>query len=101
MGRRHRKTQFFLALALVTLIPVVFAFFYYFSLSEADFISLELKLESPDQISLPIGSQDKFKAFGSSGFYHLHFLETNIFEQFPVISFQISPLGLPTFILRC
>ena len=102
MRREHRKIQFFLVLVLITSIPVVSALFHCYSLSEADFLSIQLKFEAPDQINLSPVCKDKFKAFGSGGFNDLFFPDNNIFGQFPVISSsQISPLDLTTFILRC
>jgi len=101
MRKGHRKVKFCLALALVICIPLVFTFFHYYSLSIADFLSYQLKLEARDQISLPAVSDDKLKAFGLTSFDHSFFFHNSIFEQLPVISFQISIPEQTTFILRC
>ena len=101
MRKGHKKVKFFLALTLVICIPVAFTFFHYYSLSIADFLSMELKFEARDQISLSTVADNKFKVFGLTGFNHLFFLDDKIFEQLPVISFQISVPELITRILRC
>jgi hypothetical protein len=101
MRKGHKKVKFSLALALVICIPAVFTFFNYYSLSIADFLSFQLKLEARDQISLPAVSDDKLKAFGLTCFNHLFFFDNNVFEQLPVISFQIPIPEQTTFLLRC
>jgi hypothetical protein len=101
MRKKHTKVNFFLALALVICIPAVFTFFHYYSLSIADFLSFELKLEARDQISLPAVSDDKLKAFGLTSFNHLFFFDKNILELLSVIVTQISIPELTLFILRC
>jgi len=101
MRRERKKIECFLALALVICIPVAFTFFHYYSLSVADFLSFELKLEARDQISLSTLADDKFKTFGLSGLNHLFFLDDKIFEQVPSILFQISIPETIMFVLRC
>lgn len=101
MRRGRKKVKLFIVLALVTCIPVAFTFSYYYSLSIADFLSFQLKLEAPDQINLPAASDDKLKVFGLTRFNYLFCLDNNTFEQLHVISFQTSPLDLTAFILRC
>jgi len=101
MPKGHSKAKFSLALALIICIPVAFTFFHYYSLSIADFLSSELKLEARDQISLSTVADDKFKTFGLTGLNHLFSFDHNIFEQLPVISFQRSIPGQTTFTLRC
>jgi hypothetical protein len=101
MKSGYKKIQMFLVLALVLSVPLYFAFICYYSLSEADFLSVQLKFEAPDQINLSTVAKDKLKGFGSSSFTHLFFPDNRIFEQLPIISLQISPLDLTIFILRC
>ncbi len=101
MRREHKRRRFFLILALIICIPVAFTFFHYYSLSIADFLSRELKIEARDQISLSTVADNKFKVFGLTGFNHLFFLDDKIFEQLPIVSSQISLPELVTFILRC
>lgn len=101
MESRYKKIRIFLVLILSLSIPVCFTFIDYYSLSEADFLSTQLKLEARDQIDLLIGFQEKSKAFGLIGFNHSFLLHNNICGYLPVFSFQTSPLDLITFVLRC
>ena len=101
MRKGHKKVRLSLVLALVICIPVVFTFFHYYSLSIADFLSKELKFEARDQISLSTVADNKLRVFGLTGFNYLFFLDNKVFEQLPVISFQISVPEPITFILRC
>ena len=100
MKNGYKKVQILLVLHLIFSISAYFAFVDCYALSGADFLSKQLKLEAPDQINLPTCSRDKVN-FGSTGFNHSVFLDDNISEQLPFTSFQVSPLGLTTFFLRC
>ena len=82
-------------------IPACFTFIDYYSLSEADLLSTQLKLEARDQLDLLICLQEKSKAFGLIGVNHSFFLHNDMFGDFPVFSFQTPPLDLITFVLRC
>jgi len=101
MRKRHKIAKCCLALILVVCIPLVFTFFYYYSLSIADFLSFQLKLEARDQINLPAVSDDKLKTFGLTSFNHLFFFDHNIFEQLPDTLFRIFIPETIVFILRC
>jgi hypothetical protein len=101
MKHRYEKTKIVLVLALFLSIPAYFTFTYYYSLSEADFLSEQLKLESVDQIELLTGVQEKSKALGPINFHHLFFLDTGIFEFFLVLSHQTFSIDPTTLILRC
>jgi hypothetical protein len=81
--------------------PVYFAFICYYSLSGADFLSAQLKLEAPDQIDLLVGLQEKSKAFGLSGFLIKLFPGTDLFSQVSRFCFLSSSLDQETCILRC
>jgi hypothetical protein len=96
-----KSIQIFLVFALIISIPACLAFVRYYSLSEADFLSRQFKLEARDQIDLQTGYHEKSKAFAPGGFSHLLFLDNTPSKQLPAISFQISSLDLPTFVLRC
>jgi len=98
---KGKPIQIFLIIVISLLIPISSAHFHYRALSEADFLFTRLGVEAPDQISLPPGSLGKLKVLGSSDYYYLFILDNNISEQLPIISFQISPLALTVFILRC
>jgi len=101
MKNRFKEIRISLVLILSLSIPVCFTFVDYYSLSEADFLSAELKLEARDQIDLLIGLQEKSKAFGSIDFNHSFLLHNDIPGHLPVFSFQTSPPDLVTFVLRC
>jgi hypothetical protein len=100
MKNGYRTVQILLLLPLIFSIPAYFAFVDCYALSGADFLSRQLKLESPDQINLPTCSRDKVNV-GLTGFSHSVFVDDDISEQLPFTSFQVSPLGLTTFFLRC
>ncbi len=101
MRSRYKIIRILLVLMLGLTIPACFTFIDYYGLSEADFLSTQLKLEARDQIDLLIGLQEKSKAFGLTGFNHSFFLHNDVFGDLPVFSFQTSPLDLITFVLRC
>jgi hypothetical protein len=101
MKSGHRIIQIFFVFALIISIPACLTFVRYYSLSEADFLSRQFKLEARDQIDLQTGYHEKSKAFAPGGFSHLLFLDNTTSKQLPAISFQISSLDLPTFVLRC
>jgi len=101
MRSKYRRIRIFLVLILSLSIPLCFTFIDYYSLSEADFLSTQLKLEARDQIDLLIGLQEKSKAFGLTGFSHSFLLHNNNFRHLLVFSFQTSSLDLITFVLRC
>jgi len=101
MQSRYKKIRISLVLMLSLIIPVCFTFIDYYSLSEADFLSTQLKLEARDQIDLLIGLQEKSKTFGLTGLNHSFFLHDDMFGDLPVFSFRTSPLDPITFVLRC
>jgi len=101
MWSRYKKIRIFLVLMLSLIIPVCLTFIDYYSLSEADFLSTQLKLEARDQLDLLIGLHEKLKAFGPIAFNHSFPLHNNIYRYLPVFLFQASPPDLTIFVLRC
>ena len=101
MARENGKIEVFLVLVLIVVISGFPAYSHYYSLSEADFFSIQFKLEASDQIDPSPVSKDQLKFFAPSSFNHLFFPEHNIFEKLPFISSQASPIDLTAFILRC
>jgi hypothetical protein len=97
----YKKIKIVLVFILLLAIPVYFAFTYYYSLSEADFLSKQFKLEARDQIELLTGFQEKSKALGPINFNHLFFLDNNTYDSLPLISCQASSFDLTSLILRC
>jgi hypothetical protein len=101
MNRTYGKAGLVLILALLLAIPAYFAFTYYYSLSEADFLSKQLKLEPVDQIELLAGGQEKSKALAPVHFTHLLFLDSGICESPPAPSYHTSSIDPTTLVLRC
>ncbi len=96
-----RKIRIILLVALVISIPSYFTFVYYYSLSEADFLSDQFKLEARDTFDLQAGLHEKSKAFIPVNSSHSLPLDAGIAGELGVISFQILYYDLPTFCLRC
>ena len=101
MAREYRKIKVFLVLVLVAVILGFPAYSHYYSLSEADFFSIQFKFEAPDQVDPSPVSKDQLKVFPPGTFNHLFFPEHDIFEKLPFIFCQTFPIDLTTFILRC
>jgi hypothetical protein len=97
----YGKVGVVLVLTLLLSIPTYFAFTYYYSLSEADFLSEQLKLESRDQIELLTGVHEKSKALAPIRFNHLLFLDSCICRYLPVTSYHTFCIALTSSILRC
>lgn len=96
-----RKIRIILLFALIISIPSYFTFVYYYSLSEADFLSDQYKLEARDTFDLQAGLHEKSKVFIPVSSSHLLPLDVSIAREFGVISFQIFSCDLPAFCLRC
>ena len=101
MKSGHKKARILLVLSLILTLTVYYTFIYYYSLSEADFLSDQLKLEARDQIDLQTAYKEESKASTSSGFNHLFFLDSNLCRPLPALSFQISPHDPTNICLRC
>jgi hypothetical protein len=101
MKRGYGKAGIVLVVTLLLSIPAFFTFTFYYSLSEADFLSKQLKLEPVDQIDLLTGGQEKSKALAPVNFNHLFFLDNNTYDSLPLISCQASSFDLTSLILRC
>ena len=100
--KTHSRIQVLVVIWLFLAVPVCFTFFHYYSLSNADFLSSSLKIETPDELTLPPGLLDnKWKIIGSSGLSILFSLEINSFVKFHSVLPQISSLNQVTSILRC
>jgi hypothetical protein len=100
MMRGVKKIRFCLVVAVVFSLLLGSAFFHYFALEGADFISRDLKLEAFDQ-DLSIDSCDKFKIFGIIGLDRVFYPDTIVFKQLSICSFQASPLVQTPLVLRC
>ena len=97
------KTRFIQpALVVVSLLILAFsAYLHYSSLAEADFISLELSLEAPDQENLSVDQQKESKVFIWSILAAMFLLGAIFFVQNPSFSFQAPSLNQRISLLRC
>jgi hypothetical protein len=99
--RRRPKILIFVASLLIFFIPLFFALFQCYCLSDGDFFASP-GFEGDDLLSLPSCSLGNVKFLVFSGYYHFLFLlDNNIFEQLHPILFQISSLDPTSRILRC
>ena len=99
--RRYRKMLILPALFFIFYVPLFFAFFQCYCLSDADFFGSP-QFEAPDLLSEPSPSlsDSKFNLFIAD--YDSSFiLNTNIFDRLPTIAFQILHLDPRTPVLRC
>jgi len=101
MKRRYKRVRIFVILTLVFSVPAYFVFIGYYSLSVADFLSVQLKLEASDQIDLLVGFQEKSKAFVLSSFLIKLFPGSDIFCQISHLCFPSSFFDQETLVLRC
>jgi len=99
--RRYPKILILLALFFIFYVPLFFAFFQCYCLADADFFGSP-QFEAPDLLSEPSPSlsDSKFLLF-IANYDSSFFLDINIFDHLPVISFQILHLDSRTQVLRC
>jgi hypothetical protein len=90
-----------LVMAISFAIPASSAFFCYYSLASADFISHDLKFETFDQEFLIAISVSRLKVFGASSSSIISTLCINPIEQIPLFPCPTSPFSQRTSILRC
>ena len=101
MKSRYKRVRILVILALVFSVPAYFAFIGYYSLSVADFLSVQLKLEAADQIDLLVGFQEKSKAFILSSFLIKLFPGSDIFYQISRLCLLSSFFDQEMPVLRC
>ena len=99
MKRRDIRT--FLVITVSLSIPIFQTYFHYYDLSEADFPSLDLSFESPDQEILPIIKQIELKIFLSSPSPIILSQEIIHVEQYFHSSSILCFIDQETPILRC
>jgi len=98
---RYLKRIILLVSFFIFYIPLFFAFFQCYCVSEADFLG-SVEFEAPDLLSQPSCALNESKFLLSTAYYDLLLiLNNNIFDHLPVISFQTYPLDLTTHVLRC
>ena len=99
--KRYPKILLLFALFFIFYVPLFFAFFQCYCLSDADFFGSP-QFEAPDLLSEPSPSLSDSKFVLFIGNYDSSFiLDTNIFDHLPVIAFQILQLDPTTPVLRC
>ena len=99
--RHHPKILPLLAIFLAIYIPLFFMLSLCYVLSDADFFGSPA-FEAPDLMSEPACSPGQDKFFTLNVHYDLlSVLNSEFFERFPPISFQIDSFDLTNAILRC
>jgi hypothetical protein len=97
---KRKSIPIILVIAISFAVLLSSAYFCYYSLASADFISHGLKFETFDQDFLFAASVSKFKVFGLSSFSIISGLCVNPIKQIPLFPFLISPFNQRTPILR-
>ena len=99
--RRYPKILIPLASFFIIYVPLFFALFQCYCLSEADFFGSP-EFEASDLLNQPSCSlgDSKFLLF-TAGYHSSFILDGNIFDPLPVISFQIFLHDLKPHVLRC
>lgn len=98
---KRRVIQTFLLIAISLFIPIFQAYFHYYDLAEADFLSLDLSFESPDQEISLIIKQNESKIFLSSASCIIFRLKIILAEQFLHSPFILCSFDQKALILRC
>jgi hypothetical protein len=98
---KRKAIKCILVIAISFTIPVSSAYFCYYTLASADFVSHGQKFETFDQEFLLAASVSTFKVFGSSSFSIISALCINPIKQIPLFPFLTSPFNQKTLILRC
>jgi len=99
--RRYPKILILLVSFFIFYIPLFFALFQCYCLSEADFLG-SAEFEAPDLLSQPSCSLSESKILLFTANYDLLFiLNNNIFDHLLVISFQTYPVDPTSHVLRC
>jgi len=101
MGKRFKRIQIFLVIAISLFILELPAYLRCTSLSETKFASSDLGFENPGQENALPDNGNELKVFGSSGFSTTFLLSTNLFERSIHLFSQALSLLQKTFVLRC
>ncbi len=97
--RTTRKQAF--SLFLIILILYLFPFFQYYSLSQGDFFSQNLKFEASDTLSQFGAVPNKLKAFASNGYAYFFFRDDTILLDLHFFPLCISEPNFIPVVLRC
>ena len=81
------------------LLPMLDAYFDYYILVEADFLSHDLKVENTDLDCLLLCEKQKITAI--SGFSYAFWLASNLIEHFSCFYYQVMFPQVKILVLRC
>jgi hypothetical protein len=98
---KRKPIPIILAIAISFAVLLSSAYFCYYSLASADFISHRLKFETFDQDFLFAATVSEFKVFGTSSFSIISALCINPVKQIPIFPFLTFLFNQRTSILRC
>jgi hypothetical protein len=98
---KRRLIQIFLVIIISLFIPISLAYLNYYNLAKADFISLDLSFENPDQENLLLDQQNESKVFILSAFSILFPSGINLLKKFPPFFLTMCFSDQKTFVLRC
>jgi uncharacterized Fe-S cluster-containing MiaB family protein len=101
MKRGFKKNQIILVTAISLALLVTSAYFCYYTVAAADFLSPNLNFETFDQEFLSSADESELKVFLPGSFLNGFQLMTYLFEQSPHFFSKILSLGQETLILRC
>jgi hypothetical protein len=101
MKGKYKRTRIILVIAISFAVLLSSAYFCYYSLASADFISHRQKFEIFDQDFLLVASASRFKVIGQSSFSIISALCINPIELIPLFPFLTSSLDQRTPIHRC
>lgn len=96
-----KQIQIFLIVAITLSVLISSIYHQYYSLSSADFISHNVKLENFDQEFLLVSSVSRLKAFAPSSSSTISALSINFIEKISLFLLLTSPSNQRKPILRC
>jgi hypothetical protein len=98
---KRKVIQIFLVIVIPFTISVFLAYFCYYTLAAADFVSLDLKFETFDREYLLAADKIELKVSRLGGFFNGFQLTTGLFGQRFHLFSQIPSLNQKSLVLRC
>jgi hypothetical protein len=98
---KRKAIQIFLVIAISFTISVSSAYFCYYTLAAADFLSLDLKFETFDREYLLAANQIELKVSRLGGFFNGFQLTTRLLGQRFHLFSQIPSFNQKPLVLRC
>ncbi len=100
--KSHPRIRLLILIWLIVALPLCLAFFHYYALSVADFLSSSHKIETPDDLDVPPGLLDnKWKMVASTASGILFSPEFSTILKCHTASPQLTYLNTLSSILRC